>query len=183
VHAGRRCGFTLHRRWQDAPLAHYAAGPMSDLLDRIQQDIRARAKELRPLVSEYEQLRQAMAALEAVPTERQPAAAKPQAGSPPRRKRAPAGTNRTRVLVAVRDTPGANASQIAKASGVQRTVVYGVLRRLTDDGVIAKRDDPEKGTGYAISSSAQGDDAPTNAPAKDGKLASDADAQESDTPD
>ncbi len=158
--------------------AHYAARPMSDLLDGIQRDIRARMDQLRPLVSEYEQLRQAMAALEGVPAERKPAAAKPRATSPRRRKRAPAGANRERVLAAVQDNPGASASQIANASGVPRTVVYGVLRRLTDDGVIEKRDDSERGTGYVPASAEQGDESATDAPPEDGELASDAGAPE-----
>jgi hypothetical protein len=94
--------------------------------------MRARLVALWPLVSEYGQLRQAMAALEEVPSAREPPAAKRRAGSLPRRKRPPAGTNRERVLAAVQDNPGASASQIADASGVQRTVVYGVLRRLSE---------------------------------------------------
>ncbi len=156
---------------------------MSDLLDGIQRDIRARLDELRPLVSEYEQLRQAMAALEGVPADGQPVLAKPPAASPPRRKRAPAGTNRERVLAAVQGNPGASASQIAEASGVQRTVVYGVLRRLSDDGVIEKRDDPETGTGYALASAEQVEQSATDAPAERGEPASDAGAQQSDAPD
>jgi DNA-binding MarR family transcriptional regulator len=156
---------------------------MSDLLQGIQRDIRKRLDELRPLVSEYEQLRQATAALEGVPAEPEPAATKPRAASPPRRKRAPAGTNRERVLAAVRDNPGASASQIAEASGVQRTVVYGVLRRLSSDGVIDKREDPEKGTGYALTTAEQGGESAADASAEGGELASDADAQESDAPD
>ena len=163
--------------------AHYAARPMSDLLDGIQRDIRARLDELRPLVSESEQLRRAMAALEAVPAEREPAAAKPQAAARPRRKRAPAGTNRERVLAAVRDNPGASASRIAEASGVQRNVVYGVLRRLSSDGVIEKRDDPGTGTGYALTSADEGGESAAAAPPEDGEPASDADTPESDAPD
>jgi len=156
---------------------------MSDLLDGIQRDMRARLDELRPLVSEYEQLRQAMAALEEVPSARESPAAKPRAGSPPRRKRAPAGTNGERVLAAVQGNPGASASQIAEVSGVQRTVVYGVLRRLSDDGVIEKRDDPETGTGYALASAEQVERSATDAPAESGEPASDAGAQQSDAPD
>ena len=156
---------------------------MSDLLDGIQRDIHARLDELRPLVREYEQLRQAMAALEGVPAEREPAAAKPRTASPPRRKRAAAGTNREQVLTAVQDHPGASAGQIAEASGVQRTVVYGVLRRLVDDGVIDKRDDPETGTGYVVASTEQGDENAAEAPPQDGELTSDDSAPESDAPD
>ncbi len=149
---------------------------MSDLLDGIQRDIRQRINELRPLVSEYEQLGRAMNALEEVPADRKPAPAKPRAASPTRRKRAPAGANRERVLAAVQDNPGASASQIADASGVPRTVVYGVLRRLTDDGVIEKRDDSERGTGYVPASAEQGDESATDVPPEDGKLTSHAGA-------
>jgi hypothetical protein len=80
----------------------------------------------------------------------------------------------------VRDNPGASASQIAEASGVQRTVVYGVLRRLSSDGVIEKRDDPETGTVYAQASARPGDESTTEAPSEDGELATEAGTPESD---
>jgi ribosomal protein S25 len=156
---------------------------MSDLLDRIQRDIRERLGELRPLVSEYEQLRRAMEALEATPAERDPAAAKPGATASPRRQRAPAGTNRDRVLAAVQSNPNATASQIAEASGVKRTVVYGVLRRLTDDGVIEKRGQPETGAGYVVAGVERGDEPASEAPQGGDGVTSDDGAGESDGPD
>lgn len=156
---------------------------MSDLLDGIQRDLRKRLDELRPLVNEYEQLRQAMAALDGVPAEQEPAAATPRATSASRRNRAPAGRNRDRVLAAVRDNPGASASQLADASGVQRNVVYGVLRRLATDGLVEKRDDPETGTGYALPSTEAGNESATGPASEDGELATDAGTPDSDAPD
>jgi len=125
--------------------ANYDLRPMSDLLKDIQRDIRQRLDELRPLAARL----------------RTPA---PGRGSPRRSPcRAGAGCrqapgwvrspqsaprpNRDRVLATVRDNPGATGTQIADASGVQRTVVYGVLRRLRDEGVIEKRDAPRRGPG------------------------------------
>jgi len=153
---------------------------MSDLLDGIQRDIRERLSELRPLVSEYEQLRRAMEALEGVPAEREPVAAKSGAAVSPRRKRALAGTNRDRVLAAVQSNPSAPASQIAEASGVKRTVVYGVLRRLTDDGVVEKRDDPGTAAGYVVASTEQDNESVTETPPEGDELTSDDGAGESD---
>ena len=66
---------------------------------------------------------------------------------------------------------------------MQRTVVYGVLRRLSDDGVIEKRKDPETGTGYALASAQTGDESATDASAEGSETASDADSQQSDAPD
>jgi DNA-binding MarR family transcriptional regulator len=46
--------------------------------------------------------------------------------------------------------PGVPPSQIAKATGMQRTNVSSVLRSLEDKGLIERRDSPEDGRGVRI---------------------------------
>jgi hypothetical protein len=66
------------------------------------------------------------------------------------RKRAPRGANRAAVLAVVVDRPGATSGEIAAASGVDRNVVYALLRGLVANGELRKEDLPTGTTGYAI---------------------------------
>src|SRR4051812_22845235 len=89
------------------------------------------------------------------PTTAKPAAAasKPRtraASGKPARARAPRGANRTAVLAVVRERPGVTASELAAASGVTGGTLYALLRRLTEQGELAKRQLPGGQTGYAI---------------------------------
>ena len=76
-------------------------------------------------------------------------AGKRTAGSRPR-KRAPRGANRAAVLSVVVDRPGATSGEIAAASGVDRNVVYSLLRLLVANGELRKEELPTGTTGYAI---------------------------------
>jgi hypothetical protein len=81
------------------------------------------------------------------------AASKPRtqrASRKPARARAPRGANRAAVLAVVRERPGVSASELAAASGVTGGTLYALLRRLTDQGELAKRELPGGQTGYAI---------------------------------
>jgi uncharacterized protein len=154
-------------------------GEMPDLLDRITQDIQRRLDELRPLAREAERLEAALQALGA-DTATSPPSAAPAAPTPasPRaqparrrrtrqarqpvatpasapaatrsRPRAPRGQNRERVLGVVRERPGATTAEIASVSGVQRTVVHGVLRKLESNGEVKSQDLPSGTKGWAI---------------------------------
>ena len=83
-------------------------------------------------------------------------AAKSAPGGPgtvkPVRARAPRGANREAVLAVVRDRPGVTTSELAAASGVSGGTLYALLRRLTDQGELAKRELPGGQTGYALAS-------------------------------
>src|SRR3954467_9537810 len=92
------------------------------------------------------------------PTTAKPAAAasKPRtraASGKPARARAPRGANRTAVLAVVRERPGVTASELAAASGVTGGTLYALLRRLTEQGELAKRELTGGQTGYAIDGS------------------------------
>jgi Sugar-specific transcriptional regulator TrmB len=70
------------------------------------------------------------------------------ASSGARPQRAPRGQNRARVLEIVTERPGATAAEIASASGVQRTIVYAVLRRLQSEGEVTSSELPSGTTGW-----------------------------------
>ncbi len=112
---------------------------MAQLLDRIHAEIRERLEASRAAAQEYERLEAALAAM---------------GGPAPRRRdaspRAPRGANREAVLRALEERPGASASELATASGVARTVLYGLLNRLIEAGEVAKEELPGGATGYKL---------------------------------
>lgn len=137
---------------------------MQDPLDTLRSELDERLAELRPLVSEYERLRAAAAALDAIDAgaeaaqPEQPATvrrgAQSQGNGAPKRKRtrSPRGENRAKLLAALNERPGVSVNELAAASGIQRSGVYALLRRLTEEGMADKRDLPGGGAGYALRS-------------------------------
>jgi len=128
---------------------------MAELLDRIHAEIRERLEASRAAAQEYERLEAALAAMggpaRAAAPRRRPA--EPRAAAARRRpaeRRAPRGANREAVLRALEERPGASASELATASGVARTALYGVLNRLIEAGEVAKEELPGGATGYKL---------------------------------
>lgn len=134
---------------------------MTDLLDRVQQEIHQRLEELRPGVAEYERLLQAYQTL----TDQETRASRHRANSgnapvtargrstdvpPPARERAPRGANRNAVLEALRDRPGATAGDLSAASGVRGPAMSKVLRALAKAKEIEKHDLPGGRPGYRL---------------------------------
>jgi hypothetical protein len=68
----------------------------------------------------------------------------------PARARAPRGANREAVLAVVRERPGVTASELAVASGVTGGTLYALLRRLTEQGELDKRELPGGQVGYRL---------------------------------
>jgi MarR family len=116
---------------------------MAEILDRIHAEIRERLAAGRAAAQEYERLEAALAALGG------PAPAPP-ARRRETRPRAPRGANRAAVLRALEERPGASASELAAASGVDRTALYPLLSRLADRGEIIKEQLPGGATGYRL---------------------------------
>jgi hypothetical protein len=86
------------------------------------------------------------------PAKKRPAA---RAGAAtPARRRAPRGANRAAVVRVIGERPGVTARELAVASQVTGGTLYTLLRRLTDDGTVAKRELPGGQTGYAIATNA-----------------------------
>jgi hypothetical protein len=116
---------------------------MAEILDRIHAEIRERLAAGRAAAQEYERLEAALAAIggsdRAKPARRRPAQA-----------RAPRGANREAVLRALEERPGASASELAAASGVDRTALYPLLSRLAERGEVVKEQLPGGATGYRL---------------------------------
>jgi hypothetical protein len=121
---------------------------MAELLDRIHAEIRERMAESRAAAQEYDRLQAALAALGGPSEAPAPAAAPRRARRAAPQPRAPRGANREAVLRALEERPGASASELAAASGVNRTVLYGVLNRLIEQAEVAKEELPGGTTGY-----------------------------------
>ena len=72
------------------------------------------------------------------------------AAATPTRRRAPRGANRAAVLRVIGERPGVTARELAAASQVTGGTLYTLLRRLTDDGTVEKRELPGGQGGYAL---------------------------------
>jgi hypothetical protein len=131
------------------------------LLQRIQVEIRTRLRASEPAVHEYARLEKALAALDVVAaadtrsartiTPASAPAARTRRRSPSRRpngSRAPRGANRAAVLRVLDERPGVSVAELAAASGVQRPVLYTLLKTLEQRGEIAKEPLPGGSTGY-----------------------------------
>jgi hypothetical protein len=131
---------------------------MADFLDEKRSEIRARLKELKPLVDEYQRLEAAAAALDGVPANALGGASAASAGTTAtRRARAQAapkraksngsgrrgrpkgtGTRGAEALALVRSKPGITIPEIAEQMGIKQNYLYRVLPGLADDGLVKK---------------------------------------------
>ena len=132
---------------------------MSPAVEEIRKTVEARIKELRPVITELEQLQSILLLLE----NEEVSAAKGANGSstevatllaqmgvngpvgnpirrtrkgtkPGRDGRAPQGANKQRIIEAVLKDPGVTATEIAERTGVKRTVVSATINRLKRTG-------------------------------------------------
>jgi len=130
---------------------------MADFLDEKRSEIRARLKELKPLVDEYQRLEAAAAALDGVPTggpaqsatasavgrraraQSAPKRPKTNGGGTGRRGRPKGtGTRGAEALALVRAKPGITIPEIAAQMGIKQNYLYRVLPGLADDGLVKK---------------------------------------------
>jgi hypothetical protein len=147
---------------------------VSELLDRIRREIRERIEAGRAAVLEYERLEAALRALSDAGSQathavtgrgqgsvgrraRSARAGKREAAgaaaAAPGRKRAPRGANRAAVLEVIAERPGVTARELAAASRVTGGTLYALLRRLTVEGTVGKRELPGGHAGYALTAS------------------------------
>ena len=126
---------------------------MADFLEEKKREIKARLKELRPLVDEYHRLEAAAAALDGVGSTRDgrarrprraargPAQApRPSAGAGTGRRGRPrgSGTRSKQALELVRTRPGISIPEMAEEMGIQQNYLYRVLPGLQKDGLVAQ---------------------------------------------
>jgi hypothetical protein len=119
---------------------------LADLVDRVQEEIEGRLRELRPAIEEYRTLEEAQKALASNRVDRRrqaPASASGRrpAGARPRRKRATraeAQRRRDRLVVMLRERPDARPAELAATLRMSNQNLYGLLRRLQADKVLRK---------------------------------------------
>jgi hypothetical protein len=148
---------------------------VSELLDRIGREIRERIEAGCAAVLEYERLEAALRALSDAGSQATHAvtgrgqgsvgrrarsaragkreAAGAAAAAAPGRKRAPRGANRAAVLEVIAERPGVTTRELAAASRVTGGTLYALLRRLTVEGTVEKRELPGGHAGYALTAS------------------------------
>ena len=118
---------------------------MADFLDEKRNEIRARLKELRPLVDEFHRLEAAERALSGVGSTTATATA------PARRRRASSassngrrgrprgsGTRAAQALQLVGERPGITIPELADAMGIKQNYLYRVMPGLAGDGKVSK---------------------------------------------
>lgn len=123
---------------------------MADFVDEKTQEMKARLRELKPLVEEYSRLEAAVSALEGVPAHAAPSrsarAARPAArrrsgstGTGKRGRPKGSGTRGKQALELVRAEPGITIPELAKKMGIQQNYLYRVLPGLQKDGLVTKQ--------------------------------------------
>ncbi|MDA0167054.1 hypothetical protein OM076_42730 [Solirubrobacter ginsenosidimutans] len=129
---------------------------MSELLERIHGEIRARLAASAAAVRESERLEAALAALDGVEPDvqrRRPAALRgARSRSEPKAiaQRAPRGANREAALRVIGERPGIGAGDLAAATGIKRAVLYALLTRLVEQGELVKHVPVDGPAGYAL---------------------------------
>jgi hypothetical protein len=115
---------------------------MSETIAQVRNLLETR---LRELEREARQLAESLKALGGGrPQRAQRKGKKPKAARRARKRRAPRGQRRKQFLSAVKEAPGATASEVAKQIGVSPSQAAGVARQLVKSGEIRKA-----GKGYA----------------------------------
>jgi hypothetical protein len=136
---------------------------MADLVDETVRQIRARLKELAPLVTEYERLEAAHAALNGPgrrggrqsfagtsTTGRRPRAGGARSRRASRRPggRAKRGENKAAVYGVIAERPGVTVSEIATVTGIAKPLIYNTTRAGIERGELEKVDLPGGQRGF-----------------------------------
>lgn len=102
---------------------------MSTAVSEIRQQAEHRLRELQPYLAEAELLQRVLATMQAPAAEARPTPP-PALGD----GRAPQGANKRRILALVLERPGITAAEIARITGLKRTVVASTMSRLKRTG-------------------------------------------------
>ncbi|HVY77493.1 MAG TPA: helix-turn-helix domain-containing protein [Solirubrobacterales bacterium] len=126
---------------------------MSPAVEQIRQTVESRIRELRPVISELEQLQAILSLIDTggnsdrdelaellsraglgAPTP-QPLLRRGRRGTKPGRDgRAPQGANKRLIIETVLEHPGITAPEIAERTGIKRTIVSATVNRLKHSG-------------------------------------------------
>jgi hypothetical protein len=116
-------------------------------------EIEAQLQPLKQLEDEAARLRRALSAVRAEPPSAAPSgrsrrATRTPAGRRTGGQRAKRGSNLAAIVEHVQRQPGATAGQLAEATGIDRTVVYSAVARLTAAGRLQRRPTKDGQVGY-----------------------------------
>ena len=101
------------------------------VVDEVVQTVTARLAELQPYLEEADRLRAILAASQAATGAPVASTSAPAPVEAPRRS---AGANKQEILAVIADQPGVTAADIARMSGMKRTVVASTVSRLKRTG-------------------------------------------------
>jgi hypothetical protein len=119
---------------------------VADLLDQTLSEIRARLKELRPLVAEYERLELAVKALGGLePNSRATTSRRARRRSSGRR-----GDTKERFVAFLKERPGVSVAEVSKGIDIPNTYGHNLASRLTKDGVIERFELPSGRKGLRL---------------------------------
>ena len=115
-----------------------------DLVHRTTEEIRARLKELEPLVREHKRLQAALTALEASGGEkrlpRRGRAGRGRGKGATTSRRAGRGERRQQLLEVLQAEPGLRPSEAAKRMGINPAQLHALVKRTEEEGAVERRD-------------------------------------------
>jgi transposase len=122
---------------------------MMGALESLKKQLKARSRELEPLVAEYNDVQEALKVLDRggsvgkTPRRRARVASRTRAhgGRASKRHRAGRGERPEQFLKVVKENPGLTVSEIAKRIGVHPGGLYTIAKRLSDEGAVKKSRD------------------------------------------
>jgi MarR family len=122
---------------------------MMGALDDLKKQLKARSRELEPLVAEYNNIQEALKVLNRAASVKKTPRRTAHVASPTparrgrasKRRRAGRGKRPEQFLKVVRESPGLTVSEIAKKIGVHPGGLYTVATKLSDEGVVKKSRD------------------------------------------
>ena len=136
---------------------------MADLVDETLRAVRARLRELAPMVAEYKRLESAYAALDGAGAEAIRRAGETGAGAPGGRggrgrraagraasgsRRAGRGENKAAVYGVIGQRPGVTVAEIAAVTGIAKPLIYNTTRAGVQRGELEKVVLPGGGSGF-----------------------------------
>lgn len=111
-------------------------------LEEIRQAAEDRLQEIEPLIAEADRLRDVLLVIDEQPAPREPAVSGGQAGngdgSPSRARK---GANKRIILELVGRQPGITPAEIARVTGIKRTIVASTVSRLKRHGELEEHED------------------------------------------
>ena len=128
-------------------------------LDRVAQDIRERAEQLRAEIAERERVfraetqrvRDELARLDGALRAMEGKPEAPGRGSDRARvSRAPRGQNKARILGVVGERSGVSAAEVAQATGIASATVSSTLAKLASSGEVLREQLPGGGVGFRL---------------------------------